>query len=156
MWTRAEKVLAAGLVAVAVGGAIWPYGIVGLLGALFLVIGLAVLAVGGMILRNRGVSRGRAEWGIVLQCVAAFGLFLGPSVVRIIWMVLQLSLEVADAVEISRLMFLLVLSLGPPLLFARGLRLTADFTTARCVVWALAVVAVGLVKDFAMSYLLRV
>jgi hypothetical protein len=76
MWTWAETVLAVGLVTVVIGGALSPFVLIGLLGCLLLLIGLAVLATGAVIARNRTISVGRGVSGVVLLWTAAIGLII--------------------------------------------------------------------------------
>jgi hypothetical protein len=66
MWTRAETVLAVGLLTVVIGAALSPFVLIGLLGCLLLLIGLAVHATCAVIARNRTISVGRGVSGVVL------------------------------------------------------------------------------------------
>jgi hypothetical protein len=152
MWIKGEKVVGAGLIIVAGAGVFWPYGIAVLLGWPLFLIGLPLLTIGAIRIRDCATPRWRAAGGIVLLWSAAFGLFGAPSIV---WVLSHVSLEGADVVEVIQGLIVFVASLSAPFLFGVGLRMTANFKPARCVGWALAVVAVGLAKDVAATCLGR-
>ena len=145
MWTRAETVLAVGLVTVVIGGALSPFVLIGLLGCLLLLIGLAVLATGAVIARNRTISVGRGVSGVVLLWTAAIGLIITTfGLCEIALDMPGQALQILPAIfGLSDCLMYLAASLILAGMFACGLRLAAKFQAARCAWWGLAILAVG-------------
>ena len=146
MWTRAETVLAVGLVTVVIGGALSPFVRIGLLGRLLLLIGLAVLWTGAVIAfvaRNRTISVWRGASGAVLLGTAAIGL-INATFDSVREMTLYKPPQIPLArFGLSDCLIFLAESLILAGMFACGLRLAAKYQAARCAWWALAILAVG-------------
>ena len=145
MWTKAETVLAVGLVTVVIGGALSPFVLIGLLGCLLLLIGLAVLATGAVVVRNRTISVGRGVSGVVLLWTAATGLIITTfGLCEIALDMPGQALRILPAAfGLSDWLMYLAASLVPAGMFAGGLRVAANFRVARCAGWGLAILAVG-------------
>ena len=145
MWTRAETVLAVGLVTVVIGGALSPFVLIGLLGGLLLLIGLAVLATGAVIARNRTVSVGRGVSGVVLLWTAAIGLIITTfGLCEIAFAMPEQALQILPSIfGLSDYLMYLAASLIFAGMFACGLRVAANVPVARCASWGLAILAVG-------------
>lgn len=145
MWTRAETILAVGLATIALGGGLSPFVLIGLLGCLFLLIGLILLATGAVAVRNRAASARRTYLGIILLWTAALGLII------VTFGICELSVGLpGQALRLLPAGFGLpdwLVYLAADLLFAGlfagGLRLAANFDAARSAGWAFAVFAVG-------------
>lgn len=145
MWTKAETVLAAGLVTVVIGGALSPFVLIGLLGCLLLLIGLAVLATGAVLVRDRAISAGRAVSGVILLCTAATVLIVTTfGLCEIALDMPGQALQILPAVfGLPDWLTYLAASLILAGTFACGLRVTAKSQTVRCAWWGLAILAVG-------------
>ena len=145
MWSRAETVLAAGLVTVIIGGALSPFVMIGLLGCLLLLIGLTLLATGAVLVRDRAIPGGRAASGVILLFAAAAGLIITTfGFCEIALDMPGQALQILPAAfGLSGRLIYLVASLVTAGMFAGGLRVAARFRIARCSVWGLANLVVG-------------
>ena len=145
MWTRAETVLAVGLVTVVIGGALSPFVLIGLLGCLLLLIGLAAVATGAVIARNRTISVGRGVSGVLLLWTAAIGLIITTfGLCEIALDMPEQALQILPAVfGLSDWLMYLAAILILAGMFACGLRVAAKVQAARCAWWGLAILAVG-------------
>lgn len=145
MWTKPETILAVGLVTVVIGGAVSPFVMIGLLGCLLLLIGLAVLTIGAVLVRNRAIPAGRAASGVILLCTAA------TVLITTTFGLCEIALDMPEqalrilpaALGLSDWLIYLAATLVPAGMFAGGLRVAAKFQAARCAGWGLAILAVG-------------
>ena len=155
--SSAERVLAGGLVTVVIGGALSPFVMIGLLGCLLLLIGLAALVLGAVLvaIQHRTEFHARAVLGVVLLWAAAMGLIVTTfGICEIVMGVPAQALRIVPADSgIPDWLVYLVSTLLLAALFACGLSLATTLTATRCAGWAFAYVVVAPTAAM-VSYLL--